>query len=220
MPVRKIGVTSFSVTSNFSSIKTSSMHMCESTLETDYCYHLEFDNNVESYEAQPLRIQYKNQKGRKDYYTPDFKVKYTNNGIKKLGSEFLLAEIKYLDELKENAKVFENRFEAARRFCRDNGGTFEVFTEEFIRDIRLTNYKFLYRYLNPQRIPKLNIDFSSLSDRLETFNAVDWMNNIDGDTLLKGQALTNLWAMVAKGELTIDLEKLITNDSIIQKRKL
>ena len=49
----------------------------ESPLEADFCYHLEYDQSVKSYQAQPLPISYFYD-GKYRTYTPDFKVTLTD----------------------------------------------------------------------------------------------------------------------------------------------
>jgi len=209
MPVRKIGMSSRSVTWDFVSVKTNSTHRCESTLEFDFAYLAEFDPLVNTFEAQPVSIPYVNAKGRKVKYTPDFKITYTKNGALQKGAKFSLIEIKYTKELEICKDEFAPKFKAAKNYCQAKGGDFEIFNEQTIRTTKLASCKFLYRYIDESETPKLNFNFINLANSLKEFTPKDWVNNIEGSELIKGQALSNLWHLIAKGFLEIDLDKTI-----------
>lgn len=96
----------------------------ESPLEADFCYHLEFDQNIKSYQAQPLSFLY-HFEGAAHRYTPDFEVVYQDGSI----SYF---EIKFdADILRMND--FSQWEEAIRKAALKNGKGFIVLTESFIR---------------------------------------------------------------------------------------
>ena len=215
MPVRKIGITSRSVPTAFDSLKTGDTHMCESTVETDFCYWLEFDPLVKSYEAQPVKIFYKNEKGRKIKYVPDFHVTYTKDGEIEKGRKFTLFEIKERWDLDENKEKYALKFKAAESYCKEQSTLFEIRDDSSIRTPRLKTYKFLYRYLSKESVPKVNIDLMSIAQRLETFKVQELVDSIDGNALLKGQSLSNIWHLVATRQLHTDWDKPITNASIL-----
>lgn len=60
----------------------------EGKLEADFCYHLEFDENVVKYECQPLAFYYSpdnvdcNPNKKNPHYTPDFQVWYKDKSIR------------------------------------------------------------------------------------------------------------------------------------------
>lgn len=98
--------------------------LVEGSLETEYCYHLEFDNNVVEYEAQPMGFHYYSQNVRR-FYTPDFLVTYAN-GHK------LYVEIKYLEDIKGNIE-FERDFPLWQKQADVLGIPLVKITDEFIR---------------------------------------------------------------------------------------
>ncbi|WP_315905288.1 TnsA endonuclease N-terminal domain-containing protein [Vibrio fluvialis] len=64
--------------------------MCESSLERDCCYHLEYSKDVLSFQSQPEGFYYSS--GHKRYsYTPDFLVRNQDD------SEYFV-EVKPLDK--------------------------------------------------------------------------------------------------------------------------
>lgn len=216
MPVRKIGMNSRSVTGDFSSVKTKKTHRFESTLERDFIYLMEFDPLVVDYDPQPIAFPYINSGGRKSKYVPDFKVVYTKKGAQKKGCKFSLVEIKYLDELEERREQFAQGFKAAESYCKAEGGKFEIFHDGDIRTTRLAGSIFLHRYLHPSAAPKQNIDFMALAKELKIFTAKSWVDKIEGSQLIKGQALSNLWHLIAIGQLEIDLDIPISMKSEIR----
>lgn len=82
---------------------------------------LDDDLNIQSYETEPVAIKYENKEGNTRRYQPDILVK------KKNGS-FVLIEIKPKWQLKEE-KV-QLKLEAGKKFARQNGWKFEVWTEK------------------------------------------------------------------------------------------
>lgn len=220
MPVRKIGVTSRSVPTAFDSIKTGETHMCESTVETDFCYWLEFDPLVKTYEAQPVKILFKNVKGRMTKYVPDFSVTYTKEGEIEKGTKSTIFEIKERWELEELKDQFAPKFRAAELYCKEKGIKFEIRDDQAIRSPRLKAYKFLYRYLSKETVPKLKIDIMPIAQRLETFKVQELIDCIEGNEMIKGQSLSNIWHMVATKQLHTDWDRPITNSSILTIKNL
>ena len=219
MPVRKIGITTRSVPTAFDSLKTGDTHMCESTVETDFCYWLEFDPLVKSYEAQPVKIFYQNDKGRKTNYVPDFHVTYTKQGEIEKSRKFTLFEIKERWELEELKNELAPKFRAAELYCRDKKSKFEIRDDHSIRTPRLNAYKFLYRYLSKESIPKVKIDLMNIAERLECFKVQELIDSVEGNALLKGQSLSNIWHLVATEQLCTDWDRPITNASILTIKK-
>ncbi len=209
-------MSSRSVTGDFSSVKTKRRHRSESTLEFDFFYYPEFDPLVKTFDEQPLTIPFINEKGRKSKYTPDVKVTYTNKGAIETGAKFSLVEIKYLNELEEFKKESALKIKAAENYCKAKGGKFEIIDESVIRTTRLKSYHFLHRYLDPSEVPKLKIDFMRISRELKVFTAQNWVDRIEGSDLVKGQALWNLWHLVASRQLIANFDNPVNMISEIR----
>lgn len=117
----------------FASLKMQRMVAFESLVERDYIYLLDFDHQVSTYQEQPFPIYYQ-EAGKKRHYTPDF--------------YFIRQDHSYLVECKHHKHVEDavNRpkWEAARHWCRENGATFYVVTDAYLRTgYRLENIKLL-----------------------------------------------------------------------------
>ncbi len=97
----------------------------EGSLEADLCYHLEFDQNVISYEPQPPKISYLYQDGMHEY-TADFKVTYLNGSVRYI-------EIKFVKDILR-IKGFGEWKSAIRNALNYQGFEFKVLTEDFIRE--------------------------------------------------------------------------------------
>lgn len=121
--------------SKFPSVKLRRIVRCESPLERDYVYLLEF-GRAKFYEEQPLRIRYYLD-GKRRRYTPDFLVT--------VGEKKLIVEVKL--ESVALKKKYRTLFAIASQICRREGYVFVVVTEKMIRvQPRLSNIKKLYRY--------------------------------------------------------------------------
>ncbi|MFN5170900.1 MAG: TnsA endonuclease N-terminal domain-containing protein [Cyclobacteriaceae bacterium] len=197
-------------------MKTKSTHRCESTLEFEFMYLVEFDPLVRSFEAQPISLPYTNEKGRKTRYTPDLKIVYTNKGAQQLGYAFSLVEIKYKGELDQFKEDFAPAFNAAQVYCDTEGGIFEIVHEDIIKTPKLASYKFLHRYLDAASVPKMDFDLMKLASELGTFTPNDWVSKISGTGRTRNQALANLWHLVATRTLEIDFDSQITMKSTIK----
>ena len=108
----------------------------ESPLEADFCYHLEFDDNVIKYQAQPLSIDYFFE-GAPHSYTPDFEVFYNDGSI-------CYFEVKYIADI-GRIDNFQQWEQAIRKASEKLGKGFIVIKEDFIRkEFHYENLQTLY----------------------------------------------------------------------------
>lgn len=145
MPVRKIPKNYLLVTGGYSSRKNDDMGAFESLLEKDYLLLLDFDDSVESFEVQPVRIPVV---GVPKGYVPDVLVKYcvdTQTGVTPKPS---LVEVKHSDDIARNAEKYAPKFAAARQYAEQQGWEFLTKDQNNIRTPRLANLKFLREYRN------------------------------------------------------------------------
>jgi hypothetical protein len=136
MPVRKVSNRGGNVIGHFPSIKMKRMVAFESLIERDYLYLLDYEQDIEWFEEQPVAIEYERD-GKKLHYTPDFHIIQAGRDV--------LVECKpcvFVDK-DENKR----KFEIARAWCISRGWRFRVVTDRHIRDgFRLENVKLLTRY--------------------------------------------------------------------------
>ena len=145
MPVRKIPKNYLTVTGSFASRKNSQMNDFESLLEKEYMLLLDFDEQVERYEPQPVTIHIPRvPKG----YTPDVLVFYLPDQVTGEVPKPLLVEVKHTKDLARNAVKYEKKFLLAEEYAHERGWEFRTKTEIDIRTPRLANLKFLREYRN------------------------------------------------------------------------
>lgn len=142
MPVRKIPKNYLSVTGSFSSAKNGKSLGHEFLLERDLMILLEFDDTVERFEEQPVKIPFK--KGIKPY-VPDILIHYLPNSFGETRQP-VLGEVKHTDDLKKHKVKYAPKFEAASCFASERGWEWRIFTEKDIRTPYLDNLKFLREY--------------------------------------------------------------------------
>ncbi len=145
MPVRKIPKNHLHVTGSFASRKNGLMGSFESLLEKEYMLLLDFDENVEGFEEQPITIPLP---GISKGYTPDILVRFRADMVTGRVRPPLLTEIKHSDDLKKNAEKYAPKFAAAEQYAAEHGWQFRLTTEKEIRTVRLTNLKFLREHRN------------------------------------------------------------------------
>jgi len=145
MPVRKIPKNYLFVTGGYSSQKNKVMDGFESLLEKEYLMLLDFDDGVESFEVQPVRIPVT---GVRNGYVPDVLVKYRTEPETGEIRRPLLAEVKHSDDLARNREKYAKKFAAAHAYAEERDWQFAVVDQTQIRTPRLANLKFLREYRN------------------------------------------------------------------------
>lgn len=158
---------------------------------------LDFDDQVERYEEQPVRIPVQ---GVPRGYVVDLVVHFHA-----ASRPTELVEVKIQEDLDLNADLYAPKFEAATAYCAERGWKFVKKTEIDIRTPRLENLKFLRRYRNitptKQQLDQvvgilIELGGASSSERvLQQFgdaNREDW--------------LPVLWHMLLTGQLMTDID--------------
>jgi hypothetical protein len=136
MPVRKVSNRGGNIIGKFPSIKMRRMIAFESLLERDFIYLLDYDEDVEWFEEQPLTIEYQHE-GKRRHYTPDFHLLERGKHV--------LIECK--PECFTDKDENRHKFSAANEWCRENSWIFRVVTDREIRTgFRLHNVKLMVRY--------------------------------------------------------------------------
>ena len=121
---------------HFPSLKMKRMVAFESLIEQDYLYVLDYEREVDSYEEQPLIIEYIWQ-GKIRHYTPDF------HAVRNQHHELVECKPQSRLHTEEN----QRKFVAARQWCQESGWNFSIVTDGALRNgPRLANIKILTRY--------------------------------------------------------------------------
>lgn len=200
MPVRKIPISSRSLTGRHAYGRGKGAVGFESSLERDFISLMRFDANVTDIEEQPVRISFQDSAGKHRHYTPDFLV-HRGSGAS------MLVEIK---PAKFVTATLDDKFNAARNFARRRGWTFEVWTERQIRIPRLENAKFLLPYQEAE--PPVGARDRLLTALGETGRTtvtclLDATCQQEDD---RAEALFALWHLVATGTIVASMDDLLT----------
>lgn len=210
MPVRKIPKNYLSVTGIFSSAKNSKSLWYESLLERDLMILLEFDDTVERFEEQPVKIPFK--KGTKPY-VPDILIHYLPTSFGETRRP-VLGEVKHTDDLKKNKAKYAPKFEAASLYADERNWEWRIFTEKDIRTPYLDNLKFLREYHSAEPAAAL------------LHEVISYLQNVRGsvtlESLLQKLCPTEdrvlhmapaIWHLVATKRITANLKKPLTMKS-------
>jgi hypothetical protein len=180
----------------------------ESALERDLMLLMFWSRLVDSFQSQPVCIEYRDSLGKRRNYTPDLLV--TFHPQEQRQPKPLLIEVKYRKDLIANLAELKPKFRAARRFARERGWTFKIMTEVEIRTPYLDNVRFLWRYRDSHWT-------TTHYDRLR--QTLREMEEAEVNTLLaaaytsqslRDEALWTLWAMVAIKVVKCDLTAPLT----------
>lgn len=144
-PVRRIPISSRSITGQMPT-STNENQPFESTLERDLMYLLKFDQTVDRFVSQPVKIKYVDKQNVARSYTPDLIVYHRKDTPEAKHKKSILLEVKYKDDLCKNFREYHPKFRAAMKYAKSRGWVFKVYTEEHIRTPYLTNAKFLLPY--------------------------------------------------------------------------
>lgn len=214
MPVRKIPKNYLSVTGSFASAKNRQMLGFESLLEKEYMLLLEFDENVESFEEQPVNIP---MPGIARGYTPDVLVRFREDLRTGQSRPPLLTEIKHSSDLSRNAEKYAPKFAAAELYVAERGWEFRITTEMDIRTPRLANLKFLREYRN---VEPANTDHARVIQFVTTDGGTSSLQ-----TLLKGMPANDdneklywlpvIWNLILTRRLITNLDVAFDDDILI-----
>jgi hypothetical protein len=216
MPVRKIPKNYLFVTGGYSSLKNEQMDAFESLLEKDYLLLLDFDDTVEKFETQPVRVPVP---GVPNGYVPDVLIFYLPDADTGIVRRPSLVDVKHSDEVKRNEKKYAPKFTAATRFAESNGWEFVVVDQTQIRTSRLAFLKFLREYRN------INPSEDDIQRVLECVGA----GEISSQALLEALApgaddhlywLPIIWSMLLTRHLTTDLDRPLTNDVPLRRMEV
>ncbi len=216
MAVRKIPTNRRSLTGFVASRRDGRMVASESSLERDLLVLLDFAPSVERYEEQPVRIEYRDARGRRHTYVPDVLVHFRQDIVQEQPTTPLLYEVKYRKDLSENWQEIKPKVRAGRAYARGRGWRFKLITEREIRTPYLQSVKFLRQY---RRLQPDDAERRLLLDRLRETGESDperLLMSISSEPVRRAELLPALWHMVAAGDIYADLDEPLTMRSPIR----
>ncbi len=182
----------------------------ESALERDFATVLEFSADVESYETQPVRVDYRASSGRRTSGYPDFLVKFRPGG-----GPPLLCDIKYRSELFARWKALKPRLKAARLFARDQGWDYCLKTEVEIRGTFLENARFLLPFARCAADPVHTEILIKMLAQLETTTVQGLLVACCQDEWNRAVLIPTLWCLVGQRGIGIDFDQPVGLNSVI-----
>ena len=215
--VRKIPVQTRSVAGYFYSVKNKRNIDFESQLEKKFYLMFEFDDKIESYQEQPVKVE-TTLNGRKITYIPDCLVYFKPE----LNKKPLLVEIKYLKEIKEKKEKIVNKVKAVSKYSKENGYFFKIFTDKKLNETYIDNIKFLYRYSEK---PKLNGRYDEYERKIcsalygNGLSVSELLNITALNDLEKMTVLPVIWHMAFKKKLCLNLYKPLNNGVLAKLNK-
>ena len=182
----------------------------ESTLERDWLILQDFDQSVERCEEQPVKIEYYDEQGRRRFYTPDLLIIYND------GKPPLLCEVKYAEDLRKKWKEMKPKIKAGRRYARERGWKFRIFTERRIRTPFLTNVKFLrHQQCSAPSQENQDVVLNKLR-RMRKATPQRLIESIHRDPLKRAEVLPIVWYLVASQRILADLSQPLTMNTPIK----
>jgi hypothetical protein len=172
---------------------------CESGIERDFAYMLEYDPMVVSYEEQPCKISYIFDQ-EEHFYIPDFAVYWRNQ-------QPSLVECKPASKLDEPENL--RKWTAARLWCKQNHYTFMLVTDTALRKLGslLSNVKLLtghgHQRITPQAKEYLLRTVQAENRTLSVAELVECTKQ----QLTPDAVRTCVWHLLYTGELCADLTK-------------
>ena len=193
MGVRKIPIQTRSVSGFFYSQKNNRLVQCESRLEKKFFLILEFEDDIVSYEEQPLKIS---------RYIPDVLVKREK-------AKDLLIEVKYSKEANDPDEKLSEKFKTLRSYCLQNDLEFRIFTEKDVTEPYFSNISLIYHYATIEVSEK---DVGQIREAIRSYGESTRLR----DLIDKGCDISIVYAMVYRKLLDLNLYAKITNETIVR----
>ncbi len=208
MPVRKIPKNYLFVTGGYSSRKNKNMDAFESLLEKEFMLLRDFDDTVEGWDPQPVRIPVP---GVPRGYVPDVLIFFLPDPDTGFVRRPCLVDVKHSSDLKRNEEKYAPKFAAARQYAEGMGWDFEIVEELQVRTPRLENLKFLREYRN------ITASEQNIQRVLECIGDSETSSLALLEILAPAEEeqlywLPIIWSMLLTRHLVTDLDQPFSND--------
>lgn len=211
MPIRKVPKNYRNVTGVAASNKAVGAAQFESTLERDFLALLEFSPEVERFEVQPIKIEWRDEQGSPRSYTPDVLVEFKPD----LGRPPWLYEVKYRADIRKDWSTLHFKFLCGIRYAKQRHWRFRLITEIEIRTPYLTNVRFLtafkFRDISEADAEQVLAQIQSVGRTTPTA----LVQALSTDVWRQAEWLPVLWYLMAHHRVGADLELELTMDSSI-----
>jgi hypothetical protein len=211
MPIRKVPKNYRNVTGVAAATKAVGAAQFESTLERDFLALLGFSPEVERFEVQPTKVEWRDANGKPCSYTPDVLIEFRPD----LARPPWLCEVKYRADLAKDWGKLHPKFLRAIRHARQRRWRFRLITEKEIRTTYLANVRFLAPFKS-RMISAADVDRVLAQLRsLGRTTPGDLMASLSSDAARQAEWLPALWHLMAYHRVCADLERGLAMDSEI-----
>jgi hypothetical protein len=207
VPIRKVSNRGGNIIGAFPSIKNNKTVHYESTIERDFLFFLEYDQDVLSYELQPFVIEGKSEDGKHRSYTPDVLIS------RHTGKE--LVECKPVSRLQDPHS--QQQFALGQAWCDANDYDYIIITDKHLRTgHQLANLKLLWRYsrlnIPLAAVEQIHIILTPYTDGLTFLSLAQHLNS--NFISLSPQSI--LYSLLFQHILITDLYQPLMPDSTIR----
>lgn len=179
----------------FASAKVGETIMCESSLEFDAYFHLEYNESIKIFISQPERFYY-DFDGVKAFYTPDSLIHYKDGTMK---------YHEYKPYSKTFDPIFRAQFVAKKMVAQSLGADLILVTERQIRvNPILNNLKILHRYSGIYDLNTIQIELLKL---IKTTGKISISDVAIKLSLPLGEARSYLYSLIHKGLIKTNLNQ-------------
>jgi len=188
----------------------------ESSLEHDLMFRLDVDPDVIWFESQPTQIQFSDSSGAKRHYTPDVLVHYASR--KGAPEQYVLYEVKYLEDLYKNWPDLKPRMAAAGAFAQAKGWRFEIQSEHEIKTDYLWNARLLWPYCRRTKVPLDRAAVLKVVRDLGEATISEVLANFDECAPeVRSGCIVALWQLIAERLIHANLEVKLNDQSRVWK---
>lgn len=200
----------------------------ESTLEEDFFVLLRFNPLVESFEEQPVAIEWLDEAEEIRGYTPDVLVRYRTDLPESANWPPVLCEVKpdfneatesprrRLPPRKENEAENKLKWAAAQCYAARKGWEFKVVRESEIRTPYLKNARFLLRHLERGEASSTDAELMRLLAQQGPMTLRAWAALVAGSPEERARVLPACYRLIARHQVETDLSAPLTLDSIVK----
>ena len=177
----------------------------ESFIERDFLILADFDRDVAHVDGQPVKLFWRDERGRTHDYTPDFLVTFLPSGkqfppYQPSKMKPWLVETKDAQTLREKWSELRPRFRAATQYAHRQGWTFHLLTERRVRTVRLDNARLLLPTMGGEPAGNADLSQNLLLQTLTNHGGLSARNLLDAactDPAERTRLLPQLWSLVA-----------------------
>lgn len=199
----------------------------ESTIEEDFFTLLRFNRIVDSFEHQPVTLEWQDATGKVRKYTPDALVRYRTDLPEAAGMVPVLCEVKpdlatekksprrRKPPRKENEDENALKWAAAERYAARRGWQFKVYRESEIRTPYLDNARFLLRHRERRTASELD---KPLLDNLRARGQLtlgQWVATLTANDQERAKVLPVCYRLIAEAQVVADLTLPLSLNSVI-----